>query len=417
MKIWDQIKAAIRMERLPAVSAKPEDGGFFTEGGGASRSNLEAIPAAYCAINLISGQLTGLPRSVTREQDGVQVPLENHPINALLRYPSRLVDTNQFWRHLIRGFVANGNAYAWIRRDFAGNKPIELVPAICVRTEWIEARNAPYQRYQLRLMGSQGRMAYSRQIEANSRDVITLHGPGYDGLWAPSPIQFAARNTLEMLRVTMLHQKNMVGRGVNVGTALAPREDSLTKPEDWKKALAMLRETYSGAEATGTIPFLPPGIEVQKLQSLSSVDLQLVDLLKWGVEDIARVWNISPVRLGHYHTGMRARTFEAQAVDFERYTITDLAKAIDAQFARKLLSTEDRIERINLSTDTSSVGMGTLLERITAAETAVSRGGIWTVNEGRRLTGLIARDDGDRLLQPKGAPEQDDGKKKQLRRQ
>ena len=178
-------------------------------------------------------------------------------------------------------------------------------------------------------------------------------------------------------------------------------------PDQYKALQAAVSEAYSGARNAGKTPVLPPGAGVERVDTLSATDLQLVELLKWGVEDVARAFNVSPIRLGHYHAGFRARAFEQQATDFERYTAHPLALRVTAQFRRKLLTRADRPAEIRLSTDL--LRQGALTERIGAAGPAVANYGMWTINEGRALTGLPPRPDGDRLLSPRGAPEQAPG--------
>ena len=402
------IMASIGIGRIPTV--KEQDGDWFTFVSGPSTSSpLHAVPAAYAAVNILTSQLAPLRRRVVRHTpDGIEEH-PNHPANGLMQVPSRMVDPHQCWRLVISQYIADGNGVAWLRRDFSGRTAIEIVPARIARAEWVTARNSPYARYDLELLGSERGTGGTRRVQANSRDILAFHGPGFDGLKSPSPIQYAARTILETMVQSATHHKNKVSRGLNAGIALLPREGALNSMEQWQEALELLRTEFSGATKAGELPFLPPGIEVANMHSISNLDLALVDILKWGVEDVARVFNLSPIRLGHFQTGMRARTFEAQAVDFERYSIMPHAEVMDAQLTRKLLSSEDIRNGLAVKTDTSAVSLGTYRERVEAAELAVTRGGIMTINEGRRMLDLPALPDGDKLLEPKGAPAQSDG--------
>lgn len=380
--------------------------GFIPLGGQISSGGLSAVPAAYCAINLISEQLAILSRSVVGLDNA---PRLNHPTTILLRFPSRMVDPIQFWLIMFRALAASGNSYCWIRRHFMTKQPIELVPAACERAEWVGSRASPYQRYTLRLMGAEGTagFVFNRRIVANSNDVLTFHGPGYNGLWSPSPVQYAAENTLRAMSQVVERHRTLLVEGGELDKVLTVDPNATVSDEQFIKARAELAESFDEMRKAGKIPILPPGITLERIQVLSASDMQLIELLKWGVEDVARVWGLSPVRLGHYHEGMRSSTFEHQATDFERYTLSAKAIASDSQMTRKLLSVDDVMNDLQVKSNTDDVALGSLSERADIADKMVSKGGQWTVNEGRDLTGKPPRKDGDRLYQPKGAPRQD----------
>lgn len=379
--------------------------GDYSQYGSTSR----AVPAAYLAVALLSTQLAMLPRRVVRKIGDALEPVPGHPAQALLDYPSRIVDPMQCWTLIFRDFISRGNGFSWVRRDFRYKRPIEVVPARMVRGEFRQARAAPYQRYTLELLGTGiGTTGWGglRHQEANSADVLSFHGPEFNGLYSPSPIAFAARNVVETMRATMEHHRNILVKGLTGNNVIVVEKDAKIGFEAWSRAVEIIREQYSGASNSGKTPALPPGLRVENLEAFSASDLQLIELLKWGVEDMARVFEISPIRLGHYHQGMRVRTFEQQAVDFERYSIAGRAEKISSQMTMKLLTVEDRQENLQINLDTSKVSLGTLSERIDAAGKAVANYKLWTPNEGRRLTGQRERKDGNDLLDPKGAPPQ-----------
>ena len=391
------------------IEAGTPDGFFsYTRRGGGK----DAVPAAYAAVNLLTDQLSMLPRRVVDEK-GMPV---SHWIDALLAHPSRIVDTFQFWQIMHRAYIAHGNSYAWIRRDFVTNRPIELVPALCNRAEFMQSRWAPYVRYSLHLLGSGAGYgfgyAFNRHIEANSRDVIAFHGPGYDGLYSPSPIRYAAQDMLEAMQQVTEHHKNLLNEGINSGMAITMEPDSQKSYqyalEQFDKINESVKEQYKGARNSGKLPFLPPGVTLTRVQALSALDLQLIELLKWGVEDIARVFGVSPIRLGHYYEGMRVTGFEMQSADFERYSIANHVSRTDSQLSRKLLSVEDVMKQHRIGADTDMIKQGTLSERAEIAKDLVT-GGIWTPNDGRQLTNRPAHADGYKLQQPRGAPAQDMG--------
>jgi HK97 family phage portal protein len=78
------------------------------------------------------------------------------------------------------------------------------------------------------------------------------------------------------------------------------------KAEELKKRW---NDAYSGASNAGKVPVLEYGMEYKQL-TMTAVDAQLVEQLRWTVEDIARVFQIPAFLIGDM-TRMMARTSES----------------------------------------------------------------------------------------------------------
>ena len=374
--------------------------------------DLTAIPAAYAAIGLLSSTLAQLPRTVVHLEDPLDdywTPQGDHPVTELLRRPSRLVDPWLFWEWMFRGLFAAGNSYAWIRRSDAG-RPLELVPATCTAAQW--RGNPPLEHarvhYELKLWGPATAAGLSPHIRVEASEVVALHGPGFDGLASPSPVQYAASSTLEVMHRAQDQQKSMLQSSSGMGAAIATDASLADRTEEQKKQhREALAEGYTRARERGEIPVLPPGYSLATTGAMSAVDIQLIELLKWSVEDIARVWNV-PVRLlHHYHAGFRTSSFEQQAVDYERWTVSGHVQRIQEQLGGKLLSPQEAADNLAIRLPTDRIRAGSWSERVNSVDQAVAKAGVMWINEGRRLLRLPALPDGNRLLQPKGAPAQD----------
>ena len=173
----------------------------YTYGRGLGASALAAIPAAHRAIGLLASTLARLPRTAARLEDpfaDAWTPVPDHPVTALLEAPSRrMPEPWLFWESLFRALFASGNAYAWIRRDPRSGRPVELVPVAYRLARWAPGSVA---QYDLTLLD--GLRGVGERITALAPDVLTLHGPGFDGLESPSPIHYAARQTLSVMALS-----------------------------------------------------------------------------------------------------------------------------------------------------------------------------------------------------------------------
>ena len=370
---------------------------------------LAAIPAAYAAVGLLSTTLAQLPRTVAQIEDPIDdywSPNAAHPVSELLRKPSAILDPWLFWEQMFRCLFGGGNAYAWIRRDGHG-RPIELVPATTTGNgpAWVKTRDGIVGvEYTLSLWDD----GETRLEGVSSGDVVALHGPGFNGLTSPSPVQYAARRTLEVMDQASKHQSDLL-RGGGLRAAIET-DVKMLDPEFIKKhreqLLEQLRETYSEAREEGRIPVLPPGFTMASSGGMSVVDIQVIELLRWSVEDIARVWNVPPRLLHHYHEGFRVAAFEQQAVDYERWSVRGHVHRVEEQLSAKLLSAEEVAGNLAIRLPTDRIRAGSWSERVNAVDQAVAKAGIMSINEGRRQLRLPDRPDGDKLLQPKGAPAQ-----------
>ena len=380
----------------------------YTYGRGLGASALAAIPAAHRAIGLLASTVARLPRTAARLEDPFAdewVPAPDHPVTALLEAPSRrMPDPWLFWESLFRALFASGNAYAWIRRDPRTRRPVELVPAACRVTRWAPG---PVAQYDLLLLD--GLRGFGEQITALAPDVLTLHGPGFDGLESPSPIHYAARQTLSVMALSGEHQRALLS-GVNLRAAITivPELFGRILPEQLQQYQDTLNQSYATARRKGQIPLLSPGFGLATVGGLSAADIQLIELLKYSVEDVGRAFGVPPRMLGHFHEGAKvATTFEGHAVDFERWSVQEHVQRVQAQLTTKLVSADDAAAGLVVRMPADRIRAGSWTEQVRAVDQAVAKAGVMTINEGRRLLRLPPRPDGDRLLQPKGAPTQE----------
>ena len=71
------------------------------------------------------------------------------------------------------------------------------------------------------------------------------------------------------------------------------------------------------------------------------------------------------------------------------------------------MSADDAAAGLVVRMPADRIRAGSWTEQVRAVDQAVAKAGVMTINEGRRLLRLPPRPDGDRLLQPKGAPTQE----------
>ena len=368
--------------------------------------STSASGKALSCINLIIGQLLGCQRMVYQ---GNEAAPSDHPINYIINNPYSGLDGWQGWQYPLQRLLGKGNGYFIIKRS--RGTVVDLVPAISGGNRWDD--NGRGVIYSLSEFTQQltGQVIYR---EYRARDVVALHWYGYDGLHSPSPIRHAMGQAL------MNGVGEYLGTRLDRATAAGPifrylaGDTATVTAAQVTRALKILRDEETGfyaAAKKNKIPVLPPGIESALLEAFSPVDIQLLDLMRWGVEDICGVYGVSPARLGHLPgggAGIRTQSFRDQMSDLEQMAVRPVAGMVDSSLTRGLFTVKERMDGWKIVTDTSNVGVGTLYDRAELADKLVMRAGVYTPNEARTdLFGKPPVEDGDELRDPKGAPVQE----------
>ena len=393
--------------------------GFWT----VSQRTIKTLPAFECAINVLAYTMAGLPKTVAMPAQGFgdfeglgQRPYKaiDHPVNELLANPcGDWLDAHLFWKQYYTDRFGSGNAHALIVRTM--ERPYRLIPARCVNTDWKGSLKAgtlrPVKSLSLAIGSETERDKAGRMYDA--ADILSLHGPHYDPTrqMSPSPIGTYAKPIIGATQAAYAYLERGLTTGVNQGTAIeADREMLMAQQlddEDLEDMEEEIIEKYAGAHNAGKPIVLPPGFSLSG-SAVSAVDLQLIEWLKFSIEDASRIYNIPPRLLHYFQQGTRiSQTLEAQSADFARNTVKGLAEEDGSSLTKNLLTEREQEAELMVHVDWPSISLGTLTERLAAAGRAYSTDGIAKKNEARAVGGLAPVSDeegGNDFHEPKGAP-------------
>lgn len=374
------------------IVERDADGTFVTEeiGPTATGSNT----TIYAAINMISQSIASLNMYIA-EKKGVEdvyyTGLPDHPINALLKFPSPYINGTLFWEATARELLAKGNIYFWIRRSANGNA-VSLWPG----QAQLRLGGRDYEFFPWPLDGQYRRMILSRS------NLLGIHGPGFNGVRSPSPIE-AAADISKTVTEAQKYQLQRFKTGVH-GESVIETDPTLegVTAKILKKNAALISSVYNMARQQGKIPILLPGYKISTVGGVSAADLQIVELLRWGVEDLARVWNINPILLGS--TRGSRQPLRELVEQYTRWTLRPPVQRIQAVLTHRLLQRQDQVKNYEVLFDLDRARLGTFRDQVETVELAVTRGGLLTLNEGRGMLGRAPMEGGDVLLIPKGSP-------------
>lgn len=259
-----------------------------SNGGCVPKSNL-AHSAVYTCINNISSDLAKLTLRVMRPRDlpaGSPVSLEEHamhPISALLRKPNRYQTPYQFWQYHFMSKLYRGNAYTFLIRDGRGvpSSAHVLHPddvTVVMSTDgdvWYRVKATPLNRL------GEDQYIPSRDI-IHDRAVCLFHPlVGVSPLFAAgvsASIGNSISSNSEMFFKNMSRSSGVITGPGEIADTIAKRLKS-----EWDN-------NYNGL-GFGKVAVLGSGLEWKPL-TMNAVDSQLVEQLRFSVEDIARVYRV-----------------------------------------------------------------------------------------------------------------------------
>lgn len=362
-----------------------------------------SLGIAYRCISLISSILARAEIRLVKEDDKGKKNLWKDPralrLKQLLRKPDPRMSGSDFYLGLYGKLVGTNNSFAHIKRA-ANGEPVAL----------LLAQSGEMQddgTYNISISGTSGKTELLPK-----RDVIALHGPLFDGIRSPSPVQTVAKHSLELMSTALQRQKKDYDDGI-LGRFVFKFDDELSKlgAEELDEFVKAFHDQYQKAVSTKTVPVIPPGITPEIIGNvLAPVDQKILDLFGWTTEDVARIWGVPPALAGigtAYKTGS---DIEALFTVLDRQAVEGNVDIISTQFNEKLIIDDDRDAGSEIIVDTSGFHKGTVSQQIKKVEDLVSNAALLTPNEGRRLLQPLLGEDlpplpgGDKLREARGNP-------------
>ena len=355
-----------------------------------SHGTAEALPAVKNAIEVISDGVASLPAIVymEREKDGKKDRqwLASDPVEYLLNVrPNDTMTPFTFKKIMMRNALLTGNAYAVIKWNTKG-QPVAVIPykSGSVSVERVSDFDYVYSvtDYQSGHVTKYGR-----------GDIIHLRHNTNDGYLGRSPVT-VCRENLGLSMALQTHGSSVMKNGL--------MSSGILKTADWldgqkgEQALKALQR-YAGAKNAGKTPVIEGGMSFEKL-GMSNQDAEWLSSRKFSIEDIGRIFNISPIFLQDYSNSTYSNFSEASR-SLATITLRPWLLALEQELRHSLLP-ESVIpgQRYVIEFDTSELLRATPQERYTAYETAI-KAGIMCPNEARQREGLPAYEGGELFSQ------------------
>lgn len=355
-----------------------------------SAGTAETLPAVLNAVAVISEAVASMPcylyRVTHNHQREARTWLADHPVDTLLNErPNDCQTPYQFKRTLMRHCLLNGNAYAVIQWGKDGQPqslhpypPHAVVPKRLDEHRYAYTITEPFS----------GRVRTYLQEE-----VLHLRYATDDGFLSRSPVTIC-RETLGLGIAQQRHGASIMKDGM-MAAGIITSGEWFDKAKG-QKALDAL-ERYKGARNAGKTPILEGGMDYKQL-GMSNQDAEWLASRRFTIEDIARIFNISPIFLQEYSNSTYSNFSEASRA-FLTMTMRPWLTNFEQQLKAALLVVAGTPGvRYQVEFDTADLLRANPQERFQSYETAI-KSGVMCPNEAREREGMPERDGGDEFSQ------------------
>lgn len=355
-----------------------------------SSGTAESLPAVLNAITVIAEAVATMPCYLykLRHINGKETRewLSSHPVDYLLNEnPNENQTPYQFKRTMMRHCLLNGNAYAVITWDNEG-QPQSIrayPPGAVVPQRFSEHRY----NYTITEPFTGAVRTYLQE------EILHLRYSTDDGFIGKSPITIC-RETLGLGLAQQRHGASVMKNGLMASSVIKTPEwfDSLKG----QKALESL-ERYKGAKNAGKTPILEGGMTFEQY-GMSNQDAEWLASRRFTIEDIARMFNVSPIFLQDYSNSTYSNFSEASRA-FLTMTMRPWLANFEQQIKSALvMAPPSPGTRYQVEFDSSDLLRATPADRYSVYEKGI-KNGILSPNDARATEGLPPREGGDEFSQ------------------
>ena len=334
------------------------------------------LTSVWNAIRLLSESVSSLPISVYRkENNGDKVEDVNHRIYNLIKFkPNNFQNKITFFEYIMYSILTDGNAYVQIIRDNSAN-PVQLIPL-----------NPDY----VNIFIKENELFYQMDGGSvlDSADVLHIKLITDDGIEGLSPIDQCAKAinwSLSMEEFGSTFFKNGAKPSSVLSTDRALSETAIERLKNsFNSSYAKLKSSNSTIILEEGLSFKPISISPEQAQFLAS--------RQFGIEEIARIFNIPP----HMLKDLSKSSFnniEMQSQEYVTYTLMPYLTRIEQEINLKLFRTNE-LGKTFVEFNVNGLLRGDVKTRNEAYKTAIQNG-YMSINEVRQKENLNSIEGGD----------------------
>lgn len=391
MGIWSRIFGGAKQQKNSSIEDWFRQFGEQRTASGVAINQATAlqVTTVLACVRLRSQDVAKLPPHIYRFlSDGSRAEAREHPLYQIFRRPNAWQTWFEFCEMIQVALLLRGNAYAVVLRDMG--KPVAMVPVNPANVSIWEAPGGQifYQVVRTDLHLKAVLQSFPLLIPAD--DVFHIRYASSNSLIGLSPIGLCA----EAIGLAKGQEKlaaNLVGNGARPSGVLTT--DKTLGQVAYERLKEQWNAIHGGVENTGKTIIAEQGLTWQAL-TLNSVDMEFIASRKMQVEEICRIFGVSPVKIGVMESGIGRAFEQVQLAHYADSVHPDLVR-----WEQKLESYFEVEPDMEIWFDETELLRADLLSRANAAR-VLQVSGIARPNESRAAFRFNPHPGGDVLLVP-----------------
>lgn len=342
------------------------------------------VSAVFCAVERISNSIACLP--IITKDVHTNLPDDSTFIQSIAdRSPLNMFNT---MKYAISDMLLNGSGYVYIQRDGHGYATaLEYVPASSI-TVLPDPNDIYNKKYNINCKGignvsPENLLIFTKNIKLDT--LLTSLG-----------LTEAAKTAIEQTLAAMNAQSR------ELDNESLPRVKMKINTENATKANTATRENVvsiwnKSQSQDNRLLFAPDYIDVETLKYDSNTHSNVIAAQTFLIEEVARYFTMMPTELGDLsHSSYN--TIEAASLDFINRTLLPIIVLCEQEINRKLLLPSQR-RNTYIDLDESYLQRMDPLYQAKVVQ-ALSKTGVVSTNDMRKILGLAPVKDGDKIIVP-----------------
>ncbi|RKD84133.1 HK97 family phage portal protein, partial [Sinobaca qinghaiensis] len=348
---------------------------YYGDGKLASEEEAMKIPAVAAAIELISSSIAQLPVYLYKvdENNEIERVTDDKRTFLLNDEPNELMNGHNLKKSMIRDYLFHGAAYTKtekFRNNFLALYRIPIKNASVTKYR----QNGYKETAVINLQHDTGGEMHEFEPEELIR-VLRNSGDGVTG----EGILNTNSDIIKLAIDEMNYTKGILKNGA-LPLGILNVQSKLTG-----KAVDKLRDSfqniYGGAGNSGKTIVLEDGVEYQSV-SLNPNDLELTSSKKNTMSEICRIFNIPESMLNS--DANKYASNEQNNIYFLQHCLSPIITSIEAAYNKSMLLESEKRQGYYFRFDVSEMLRTTEKEKVASVVAAVN-GGLYSINEGRRV--------------------------------